>query len=528
MISDIRSRAPGTALQTEVCIIGGGAAGITLALSLESQGINCTLLESGGTSLESGIQDLYATVRGNTVDAQACRLRYFGGTTNHWGGYCAPLNEQDFELRSWVPHSGWPITRSELLPYYERAQQICGLASFAYTCETIGVRTDRYLRFGTDKIVPRFYQFSTPPLRFGTAYADRLRRSPLVDVLLYGNVLSLSANTQASHVDEALLGTLDGWRGSIRARRFVLACGAIENARLLLLSDQVQREGLGNASGNVGRYFMQHPHVADTELAISDPETVERLFGSFQQNGVTFRASIGPCAPAQQRNRILNCSATMHTPHQAGSGAEAAFALARDLKRGRWPDNSGEKLARVITDLDSVVARLARGPGSGFVWLRAEQAPNPDSRIMLSEQQDALGQRRARVDWRLTALDKRSLRVSAHLIAEELGRLGVGRMRLPLWLVDDEADWPEGLWGGCHHMGGTRMSSDPADGVVDADCRVHGIDNLFVAGSSVFPTSGYANPTLTICALASRLGDHLARARDRAFRVGPNEAAVSP
>ncbi|MCF7992277.1 MAG: GMC family oxidoreductase [Thiohalocapsa sp.] len=517
MITDIRTRPIGTRIETDICIIGGGAAGITLALALETRGIPCVLLESGGSAPDTGIQALYASEQSGLADAQSCRLRYFGGTTNHWGGYCTPLSPEDFEERAWVAHSGWPIGLPDLLPHYEHAQTVCGLAPFAYDCDRVGVHREQYRRFSADKVEPRFYQFSTPPRRFGEAYGEALKRSRGVEVYLYANVDMLEAGKNADTVRTAALRTLDGWTGEVRARQFVLACGGIENARLLLLSDRVQREGLGNAAGNVGRYFMQHPHVADTELLIGDPDALQTLFDSFARDGITYRASLGPCARAQHRHHILNCSATMHTPHEPDSGSAALSALTRDLKRGNWPARSGEKLGRVITDLDGVVDRLAYGPRSGFLWLRGEQAPNPESRIMLSDQRDALGQRRTRVQWRLSALDKRTLRVSAHLIAQELGRLGIARLRLPLWLVEDDDAWPDTLWGGCHHMGTTRMSRTPAAGVVDTDCRVHGVDNLYIAGSSVFPTSGYANPTLTIVALALRLADHLAAESRRRY-----------
>ena len=187
----------------------------------------------------------------------------------------------------------------------------------------------------------------------------------------------------------------------------------------------------------------------------------------------------------------------------------------------RLPDHLGRDIWDVVTDLDDVARGMFRAtPDDPYhppydlsrpirFYTRLEQCPNPDSRVKLIGEQDALGLNRIALDWQLTDLDKRSLRRSQELIGAEFGRLGVGRFKLDDWLLADDNSWPEDLHGGHHHMGTCRMSDDPKRGVVDRDCRVHGFDNLYVAGSAVYPTTGYVNPTLTVVALALRLADHL-------------------
>ncbi len=492
-------------IETEIAIIGAGAAGITLARELIDSGIDCCLLESGGEELDSRIQSLYETEVIGHGDQRPCRLRFLGGATNHWGGWCAPLNVIDFGERAWVPNSGWPVSRAALQPYYALAQPICGLGAYAYDVKQIVDDPPAFGVFLPRKLKLRVYQFSEPPLRFGIEYRRDLAQARNIRLLLNANVVKLVANDSASRIDSAMIQTPAGGHGSITARYFVVACGAIENARLLLVSNDVMTVGLGNQKDLVGRYFMQHPHVDCAELVAAVPDNIARLFNRFEAGGRPMRCSLGPSEQAQHERAILNCSATLHGVNDPLSGYGAARLLWHDIRRGRWPDDFASKVWAVVSDLSSVA-------GEAQTWtlrMRSEQAPDPNSRVSLSEARDSLGMPKARIDWRLSELDKRTVRLGAELIAEEFGRLNWGRMRLTDWLLDDKAGFPTSVWGGCHHMGTTRMGDSPAQGVVDRDCRVHNIANLYIAGSSVFPTSGYANPTLSIVALSLRLGEHL-------------------
>jgi choline dehydrogenase-like flavoprotein len=510
MIEDFRQRDGTADIVTDICIIGAGAAGITLALSLADSDLSCCMVESGGMNFDSGIQSLGEVEQTHTDDGYVCHLRYFGGATNHWGGWCAPLNTLDFEPRPWVPDSGWPIRKEELDPYYRAAQAICGLGPFAYDTDDLPDDSRDYRLFNDGKLTTRLYQFSSPPKRFGTAYEATLRNAANIRVLLHANITHLETNRDASAVKAARIRTPGGTSGRIVAKRFVIACGGIQNARLLLLSNETEKRGLGNSNDLVGRHFMQHPHAPCASLVTADREAVTHLFDSFRNDGFTFRASLGPSAAQQREHNILNSSATLDRSPDPVSGYGALRHIWHDMKRGEWPDELGKKLWSVISDLDS----LTTAPQLMTLYMRSEQSPNPDSRVMLGKSHDQLGLLKARVDWRLTDLDKRTVYTASRLIGEELARLNVGRVKLPDWLTARDANWSQELWGGCHLMGTTRMSDSPGTGVVDADCRMHTVGNVFIAGSSVFPTSGYANPTLTIVALSLRLADHLKTLND--------------
>ena len=491
--------------ETDVCIIGAGAAGITLARSLASTGVQCLLLESGDFQLDVDTQTLADAEHTGLTSSRVCRLRYFGGTTNHWGGWCAPLNEEDFAERAWVPDSGWPISYSQLDTYYPAAQALCELGPFRYTAEALSSEQRDFTRFDTDQLTARFYQFSDPPTRFGTAYREDLQSASNITLLLQANVVELEADASVTRVRAAKLRALDGSVGEVRAKRFVLACGAVENARLLLLSNSAEPAGLGNRNGLVGRYFMQHPHVAAATLLTREADLLEPLFARHAVGAAKVRASLSPSAAVQAERRLLNCAATLDRTPDPVTGYGALRYIWRDIRNGQWPEDLGLRMRRAFGDPGS----MADSDKLMTLYMRSEQAPNPDSRITLSDEVDALGLRRARIDWQLSETDKRTIAEGAKAIGESLSGMGLGSVRLAPWLQNADANWPAELWGGCHHMGTTRMSRTAESGVVDEQCRVHNIDNLYVAGSSVFPTAGYANPTLTIVALALRLAEHL-------------------
>ena len=261
---------------------------------------------------------------------------------------------------------------------------------------------------------------------------------------------------------------------------------------------------------------MEHPHPDAGGVLLSGDLASFRAYEETQVGGERIVVGFGPSEEAQARLGILNCSiATASSLHHPPSQAwESLIKLARAVDDRRWPENLGTHLLGVLRDLDDVLReaylRSTEHEARGY-YLRArtEVAPDPGNRITLDRERDALGMRRVRLDWSVSSLDRRSVAATMRLLAEELGRLGIGRVRVNELLFEDDDRWCENLsWFG-HHMGTTRMSSDPRSGVVDSDCRVHGIDNLYIASASVFPTAGFANPTLTVLALALRLADHL-------------------
>ena len=531
-------------LEADVCIVGGGAAGIAIARSFLGTRFNVCLIESGGLAGENRNQALYEGSSAGDIDFDpgTSRMRVFGGSCNLWGGGCIPLGKQDLETREWVPYSGWPIDYAELEPFYRRARDYCQIGAIDLSDGSFAEPPfHSALAFDQDKLVNQF--FARSPILFGEAYRDELERAGNITVLLHGNVLELKASADGRRVREAHVGALSGARSVVRARHYILACGGIENARLLLLSNSVVPEGLGNQHDTVGRYFMDHPSGKLGTLTAKAPHRITRPYERRRIKGAPPAFPEIALSPQfQRRHRILN--GRVHPFGVEGPLPRGIRAL-RELKTGMRntvPDEStllearlsdalrNAPMGHVITAPDNLgLTALKLGLGIGDLARACvhkltdrptvanshvdlvgyfEQAPNPDSRVTLGKSLDAFGQRKVNVDWRLTPLDHETYRSSARVFGEEIARAGKGCFELEPWLADDGYAKPE-VHGTAHHMGTTRMSNDPRTGVVDAKCKVHGVDNLHIAGSSVFPTGGWAFPTFTIVALSMRLADEV-------------------
>ncbi len=507
MFIDTRTLANRSRIDTDLAVIGAGPAGISIARAIAAPNTQVCIVESGGLTPAPEIQALcQGENAGIDYPLAGTRLRQFGGSSGHWGGYCRPLDPIDFEARDWVPLSGWPFGREALDPYWEAASLAVqnGPARYEDLDYWAAKTTEPLVRWRCGRLQTRFFQFS-PPTRFGDQYRTELEHSEDIRVLLYANVTRIAALPSAAAVGHLDVATLTGRRLEIHAKRYVLASGGIENARLLLLSDDVMATGLGNQHDMVGRCFMEHPHLGGfADVVIADLRRLPRIFR--QQvvvDGRAARVAYVPHPDYLRRTQRMNISFTMSPV------ADLTYDGATD------PVLSGhlDMLAAAqpfITDPNAhplpnapAVAGVRMGIGCS-----CEQAPNPESRITLGREVDKLGLRRTRLDWRLTGQDRRSLVGNIETLGASLAAAGIGRMRPKL---ANDGLWEQAVAGGSHHMGTTRMSEDPKRGVVDRDCRVHGIENLYVAGSSVFPTAGSANPTLNILALAYRLVDYLQR-----------------
>ena len=570
MIDDARTVPADSALTADLCIIGGGAAGITIGRELAGSSVRVIILESGGLDFETPVNDLD---KGDVVGLpyfplDTARLRYFGGSTNHWGGVCRPLEPIDFEARDWIPGSGWPITRADLDAYYPRAATIAGLkvANWDLARWSPVSRYPVWPFAPDDPIESVVAQIVDPDIRaFPKRFGSTIEAAPNVTVHLHANAISIDTDPNSRSVERIRVATLEGNRFTVTARVFVLATGGLENARLLLASDGVRPDGVGNDHGNVGRYFMEHPRFRAGMIAPADPR-LRIGFYDFQDVGETILQgylTLSNAAARQERltdvqirlNPIYDpaIQAALDAPvvnaardleERLGKVARIGDAigevgkdlttLSADLMSWQQDVIAGGPLAVPLPDVvDEVVRRAGTGnieaamplmfgdlATAGFgqlvgglpldgIWLstRIEQTPNPDSRVSLTDHRDALGMRQIQLDWRFTDLEKHSVIRALELLGAEIGRYGLGRLRIEI--DDDPNSWPDDLAGGWHHMGTTRMHDDPAQGVVDRDCRVHGIDNLYVAGSSVFTTAGSGTPTMTVVALALRLVDHL-------------------
>jgi choline dehydrogenase-like flavoprotein len=522
VLSDARSVPPGSQLQTDICIIGGGVAGITIARELGRNGVKCTVLESGGFDYEAQTQQLYTgEIMGLPYSAlHVARLRYFGGTSNHWSGWCRALDDFDFARHEWIPHSGWPFGRAELLPFYARAFEILQTGPTLAARGTPSEAPAEGLKAIGPNVANTVFWLS-PPTRLGSVYRENLVRSPTIELLLHANVTEIVPDTMVRRIERVRVRTLSGTHFEMRARLFVLAAGGIENPRLLLLSSSVQREGLGNARGLVGRFFMDHAGLQLGSALLTGPRRQLAFYqrhtrgmnGSGKQveaiGAVTFSAE------TLARERMTNCCLLL----QETSSWEAMGLLsaAQALKRGET-EYLETAVRSFVHNLDDAFVDLytrhfneaRQRPLLALVTMLAPM-PNPDSRVTLGQQTDELGLRRVELHWQLSDLDKLTVRRAHDVLGTALGAGHHGRILTTL--PDNDTRWPPlidwQLQHGWHHMGTTRMHEDPTQGVVDARCRVHGLDNLYLAGSSVFPTYGFSQPTLTIVALALRIAEDL-------------------
>ncbi|MEZ5848573.1 MAG: GMC family oxidoreductase [Geminicoccaceae bacterium] len=485
-------------------------------MELDGSRLDVLLLESGGFEEDSATQDLYAghSTGHPGADLEYSRLRFFGGSTNHWGGFCRPLDEQDFMERPWVPGSGWPITRADLDPFYARAEPLVELddGDFSFNHWRSAVPPIFAGPLFERRLEPVIFQLS-PPTAMGVLHGATISQSANVRLLLHANAVDLQESDDTSHIETVSIACLDGSRFAIRPRAVVLATGGIENPRLLLASRSVSTHGVGNARDLVGRFYMDHPSHEAANILLRKPSGDARR-PAFQR--VFAQATLRP--GVEREERLMRFMTSIHVGHEMFEEPESYRALREILVafgHFDWPGSLGERAGIFIGDINGAIRHgyqryLADAEALGL-RVHAETAPNRDSRIMLSTDVDALGMPRVIRDWRLGEIDRHTIRRGLEIVGEEAGRTGLGRLKFHDWVLDDAFVVPGG--GSWHHIGTTRMHDDPARGVVDADCRVHGVGNLFIAGSSVFPTSGMANPTLTILALAIRLADHLKRWR---------------
>jgi choline dehydrogenase-like flavoprotein len=522
MIIDLDERDAGEVIESDLCIAGSGAAGLSIALQFIDQGRHdVVVLEAGDRDYTEASQEIY---QGRNLgleyfDLDVTRLRYFGGSTNHWFGWCRPLDPLDFQVRPWVPHSGWPIGPEDIAPFRAEAHKILDLAGLDYAPENVIVQTEGLFQFDPELLVHKLWRFS-PPTRFKDKYEVVLEQSEAVTLYLNASVTDVELTPDGRRVVGFEVRTGSGKRLQVRSRHHVLALGGLENPRIMLNATSGNPKGLGNLHDVVGRYFMEHPHGAFNELLIErDLDRGYAYVGHWGRQGQPIRPAICVTEAAQRKYKILNHSLTTRLyPHRTRSEGFRALLDLTGTSQDADDDDFWQDVWELIKDVDGAakgVYNVLSGvtevpPQETTVYTRSEQAPNPDSRVVLIDQVDSQGLRRIGLDWRLGELDKYTMRTASEIFAREIGRQGLGRVKLPEWLLnDDPKDWGEDLIGGHHHMGTTRMAADPRRGVVDQDCRVHGVENLYIAGSSVFPTGGFANPTLTIVELALRLAQHL-------------------
>lgn len=521
MIQDFAGCTEDTLFETDICIVGAGVAGITVARHLLDSGLDILLLESGGKDYERSIRDLAeGTSLGFPYYPLAeSRLRFFGGTTAVWGGRSAQLDAMDFRRRSWVEYSGWPFEKDVLRPYYRKAQKSLELSP-------VDDNTLPGFQSPLQDVQPAFWQFDEKFDRFTFNSCSDLTSSHNLRVLLHATAVKLNPAESGRSIESLQISNLQGTRGTVKARTFLIATGGLETPRLLLVSTHdTHPNGVGNKHDLVGRFFMEHPHARGARVFPSDIRRLFEILPRFVRHaGDRYGLLLHPSEVLQEKEGILNSCFTLAVRKHPGQPQVFYKSVYNKLRHELSPTRLGRaawKLTRRVSiqtqKLGPLLNRrsLAKKGNGLYAVIRAEQAPNPDSRVTLSDERDSLGVPRISLDWQMSAIDKHSVNSLMLAFDDELRGLGLGTVEPSSWLADDGKCWETDplvsnhAIGGYHHMGTTRMAAHAKDGVVDANCCVHGVENLYIAGSSVFPTSGWANPTLTIIALAIRLADEI-------------------
>lgn len=461
--------------QARVCIIGSGPAGMAIALQLAHAKVPVIVLEAGSDEITADSQDFYrGEVDGDPYfDLDATRIRLLGGCSNHWAGWCRVMDAHDFEQRSWVPDSGWPIRRTDLEPYFGLVHTMLDLEDFR---PNVPLSTD----------IDWVQLIKSPAVHVGEKYRTTLDASPYIALVM--NTMATDLASDGSRITAANLWSRGAAAGSLAAEHFVVCTGGLENSRLLLWSNEKTGGAVVPKAEALGKYWMEHPQFEPAVALLFD----ESAFEWDAQNESFF----SPTPSAMQRLSIMNFGVRLiKTPYHGIKGLVADLACYA-------PDTS---------------EWIASGFGAHLrcaaqIYLGWEQSPQASNRITLSQtERDAAGIPRLVLHWKKGELERRTMVEGLRLFGETLAAKDLGRLRFEDWVVNNEP-YPENQeLAGHHHMGGTRMGTDAAKSVVDANCKVHGVPNLWVGGSSVFATSGQCNPTTTLTALALRLGDHLGK-----------------
>ena len=544
-------------LRANICIVGGGAAGITLACELAKTSLAVLVLEAGGFSRNASlVTDFSGDSERPHPEPSLFREFAFGGTTRLWGGRCVPFDPIDFEQREHVPNSGWPINYEDVALYYPQALAYCDAGAFDFAIASSLRSADATFAnsFVSSLFCERIERYSLPT-DFGRRYRKIIRRSKNITVLLNARCVSLVRRSENDSIEAAEIASLDGVRRRIVADTFVVAVGGIETPRLLFASD-ANGPGLGNATNKLGRFYTCH--FENTCAKIRANGTPIKFGFEKTQDGIYCRRKIQILPAAQRRHKLMNTSFRLHFSNYAdashGSPVMSAIFLMKGFLRKEYRtimedqmDNKGrshtsEHLLNVLSGLPQIAkfgfdwalfrylaqrklpyTLVPNSDGSFPLELNSEQTPIESSRIVPTHQVDSLGVRRVAVDWRVRKEDLDAAYRALQLLKDDLVKHTNIHLEINEDVVLSQIQHSPPIKG--HHIGTARMAARPSEGVVDRNCKVFGLRNLFVSGSAVFPTSSHANPTLTIVAMAIRLANHL---KAEVYEAGGAVSALGP
>ena len=513
VIRDLIDGAPPRSEKADVCIVGAGAAGICLAVELNRLGKRVLLLEGGGPEIESESQDPYRSeiVGLPHMGIHNGRFRSHGGSTAKWGGQILELDDIDFEKRDWIPGSGWPLKKEELSPYYDRAIRIEGLQQStlddAAVWKEIGLAQPEIANLET------FLSRWCPETNFARLHRRVLAESPTLEVWLHAN--AVAPVVEGTRIRGIRVKTLSGVDHIFAADHFAWCMGGIESSRFFLQPEQVGMPWQQN--GLLGKNFQDHLMVPSARLELKDVRCFHRLFDNIFSRGYKYQPKIRLSKRLQKKHKTLNvASKIMFASDAEGVGGEIK-ATAKKLLRGRLAATSKEELLRLARH-SPLLARQSwhyavkhRGYIEShediMLGVHCEQDPESKSSITLSGERDRMGMLRARLDWRVSDREIRTVKTFVEYAAASLQQ--VARVVPDPDLMCQPDRFRQRCDDGFHHMGGMRMSTSRQNGLVDLDLKLHGMDNGYVCSGAVFPCSGFSNPTHTVIALAVRLADHL-------------------
>ncbi len=560
-VENLAAFEPGTVFDADLVIAGGGPAGLMIAREFFGTSIRVLVLESGLldetpdhaalAEVESigeprteaqkhkriAFHGASSTIWSNECQPYGVRCRALGGSSHAWAGKSAAFDPIDFRARPWIQNSGWPIEHSSLQPFLNRAIQAMNLS-----LEQPDVQVS------TEDLRSFYWQFSRSRLdhldvmRFGREFVTFTASN--IRVLLNATATQIGLTNDGTRFEFVDVATLEGAKSRVNAKLAVIAASGIENSRLLLASNTVHAAGIGNLHDRVGRYLMDHPGAKVGQFG---PEAIAPLMKRFGFRGVRnggamhmFMHGLALTPAVQEREELPNAAIYFMGERSPDDPWDALKRLLQRKSPRPFQDSlalirradlivKGAGLKVLASDLTpaplkdlivntairyrpNMVAEEFLSGGlphklTGFsIDAITEQRPNPDSRVTLSHNTDRHGVPLAKVDWRIDGRDRHGLVRIAQLAHGILPQIGLPQPLLEPWVAEDRAE-DSVIIDMAHTLGTTRMSSDPKVGVVDSQCQVHGVHGLYIAGGSIFPTSGHANPTLMILALAIRLAD---------------------
>jgi choline dehydrogenase-like flavoprotein len=512
-------------IRAQVCIIGAGVAGHSLAQRLVTAGIDVALLEAGGRFHEERSQSIYNArmARLKHSGTHEGRFRLLGGSSTRWGGQLLPYTAEILQPPSSLPSHGWPLTIDEVALFYPDAERLLGADDLPFDAKLFLAASHRKAPPLLDALPELNVRFSkcAPFSRrnLGTTVGKDLEQSSSATLYLHANLTELLLAPTGDRIEAALVRNYAGTKFRFEADHFVLSSGTIETSRLLLASRSVNPKGVGNTHDQVGRYFHDQINLPSAKLTGPARKMFLESFGPFLFRRTAHTVKFEASTQLRERLNLLAVMAHIIIDEPEDSGVSVARSLLRSVQRQDMKEailRELFKVPRASIDLGRLAytakfekRRHASPHAAVMLCLNSEQLPLADTRIRLDDDLDHLGMPKTVVDWTVSNTDLTTLRTFAAYLRERFAALSINGVEWRPEIFDESAEIT-GITDTFHPMGGCRMGTDPRESVVDSNLTVHGIPNLSIASAAVYPAGGSSNPSLTIIALALRLADKLA------------------